>query len=173
MSDILVLNQSYMPIGKTTWDRAIILLILSKATSIKDSDKEIRSQFISLKIPEIIVLKDVAYYKHKTPPPTKKNVFARDNYTCLRCGEKRREKLSLEHLIPRSRFKEISKERNLEYNLASWPNVCCLCKDCNSWKDNRLPEEIGWDIKVSEPASDVLIDWNLLFDIGVIKSEVE
>lgn len=171
MSDILVLNQSYMPIGKTTWDRAIVLVLLCKAFSIKDSDKEIRSQYVNIKIPEILVLKDVSYYKHKTPPPTKKNIFIRDNHTCLRCGEKRRENLSLEHLIPRSRFQKISKERNLEYGQNSYQNLATLCKSCNSDKDNRLPEEIGWDIKVGEPVSEVLIDWATLFDLGVMKSE--
>lgn len=155
-----------MPIGKTSWEKAVVLIILGKAFSIKDTDREIRSQFLSLKIPSVLVLKDVSYYKHRTPPPTKKNVFARDK-CCLRCGEQRKENLSLEHLIPRSRFNKISKERNLDYGVGSWRNLATLCKSCNSAKDNRLPEEIGWEVNVGEPVGDIVINWQELFDIGI------
>ena len=37
-SNILVLNKSYMPIGKTDWERAIVLMVLGKANSVIDSD---------------------------------------------------------------------------------------------------------------------------------------
>ncbi len=169
MSEILVLNNSYLPIAKTSWERALILLVLDKAFSIKDSDREVRSQFLSLKIPEVIVLKEVSYFCNKIPPPTKKNIFQRDGHKCLRCGEIRRERLSLEHLIPRSRFIKVSKERDLHYGVNSYENLCCLCKSCNSDKDNRLPEEIGWDIKVGAPPPELVINWAELYDIGMVK----
>lgn len=164
---VLVLNSSYLPIAKTNFERATILILLDKAFSVKDSDREIRSQYLTIKIPEAIVLKDVNYYEHKVPPPTKKNIFIRDGYKCLRCGEQRRERLSLDHLIPRSRFKKIAKERNLEYGENSYENLACLCKDCNSWKDNRTPEEIGWNIKVGKPVSELMLNWQQLWDMGM------
>lgn len=167
MSEILVLNNSYMPIAKTNWERAIILMLLGKAVSVKDSNIEVKSQNLSIKIPEIISLKEVNYVRRQPLACTKKAVFRRDNYTCQMCGEDDRAKLTLEHLIPRSRWNKISKERNLTYGLGSWENLCTLCKFCNSKvKANSLPEEIGWEFTAKAPLTDFDIDWDALLSMG-------
>lgn len=163
MKEIIVLNNSYLPIARTTVEKAITLLLLQKAISIKDSDQVIRSQYLTINIPDVIVLKDVSYI-HKIPVAySKKAVFRRDNYTCQMCGCTDRQKLTLEHLIPRSRWEEVSKKRQLEFKLNSWHNTCCLCSICNRKKSNKLPEEIGWNFIAREPVTDFIIDWEEIF----------
>lgn len=156
-----------MPIAKTNPERAICLLLLGKAFSIKNSGKVMKSPTIEVEIPEVLVLKDVNYIKRHFTSYTKKAVLRLYDYKCCMCGESDRTKLSLEHLIPKSRWNKIAKERNLEYGLNSFDNCVILCKKDNQWKSDALPEEIGWDFKPKYPLNDFDIDWNVIFDLGV------
>jgi len=169
MNDILVLNQSYLPLAKTNHERAIILILLDKAFSIKDSDKVLRSVYTEIKVPEIIVLKDCGYFRRNLPLPTRKNVLREFSHTCQHCQEQRRDRLSLEHIIPRSRFSKIKKDRDLDYLVSDWKNLSILCRDCNVTKSDKLPEEIGWDLVGREPVGDLVWDWEKLFDLGMVK----
>lgn len=163
MKEVVVLNNSYLPIARTTVEKAIVLLVLQKAISIKDTDQVIRSQYLTINVPDVIVLKDVSYI-HRIPVAySKKAVFRRDNYTCQMCGCTDRQKLTLEHLIPKSKWEEISKKRELHFKLNSWQNTCCLCNSCNRKKSDKLPEEISWNYEAREPVSDFTIDWDELF----------
>lgn len=163
MSEVLVLNSSYLPIAKADVERSVILILLSKAFSIKDTDKEIRSQHLTIKVPEIIVLKDVNYIKRGVMGFTKKAVMVRDSHKCQLCGETDRYKLTLEHLIPKSRWAKISAERNLPYSMNSYENCAILCKKDNSWKGDRTPEEIGWDFVGKAPLTHLDINWDEIF----------
>jgi 5-methylcytosine-specific restriction endonuclease McrA len=163
MKEIVVLNNSYLPIARTTVEKAIVLLVLNKAITIKESDQVIRSQYLTINIPEVIVLKDVSYI-HRIPVAySKKAVFRRDNYTCQMCGTTERYSLTLEHLVPKSRWEEVSKARELHYKLNSWQNTCCLCNSCNRKKSDKLPEEINWNYIAKEPIADFTIDWEEIF----------
>lgn len=162
--EILVLNNSYMPIAKTNPERAICLLLLGKAFSIKNSGKVMKSPTVEVEVPEILVLKDVNYIKRHFTSYTKKAVLRRDNYTCQMCGETKRDLLTLEHLIPKSRWEKISKERCLTYSRDSFENTCILCKFCNHRvKSNSLPEEIGWEFVARSPLTDFDINWDEIF----------
>jgi 5-methylcytosine-specific restriction endonuclease McrA len=163
MKEIVVLNTSFLPIARTSVEKAVILIVLNKAFSLKDTKEVIRSQYLTINVPEVIVLKDVSYV-HKIPVAySKKAVFRRDNYTCQMCGSKDRNKLTLEHLIPKSRWKEVSEKRQITYKVNSWLNTCCLCSDCNRTKSDKLPEEINWEYTAKEPVTDFIIDWDELF----------
>lgn len=161
--EILVLNNSYMPIAKTSWDRAIILILLERAFSIKDSTRIVKSQYLELKVPEIIVLKNVNYFKRQTTAFSKKAALMHYK-VCQICGESDRTKITIDHIIPRSRWDEISKERGIVYGLNSWDNCVVLCKRHNQEKSDKLPEEIGWEIKVNPPLVDIHLDWSVFFD---------
>jgi len=51
-------------------------------------------------------------------------IWERDNFTCLNCGERKR--LTIDHIIPESKGGTLVKE-----------NLQTLCKSCNSKKGNR------------------------------------
>jgi hypothetical protein len=60
-------------------------------------------------------------------------LFARDRRVCAYCGDRfRTSALSREHVVPVSRG-----GRNV------WTNVVTACRDCNSRKGDRTPEESG------------------------------
>lgn len=64
---------------------------------------------------------------------TRKNIFARDNHSCMYCGKRKSMKqLNFEHVIPKAKG---GKE--------SWENIVCACFDCNTKKGNRTPREAG------------------------------
>lgn len=169
MYEVMVLNQSYMPIAKTNAERAIVLILSDKGFSIKDTDKVLRSQHITINIPEILVLKDCGYFKKEIVPFSRKAVLIRDSWKCVYCGDSRRHLLTLDHVIPRSRWDKISRERELTYAKDSFNNCVCACKDCNVRKSANLPEELGWPkVEPKEPVGELIMNWEKLFDIGAV-----
>lgn len=70
------------------------------------------------------------YFKNK---PTKENIFVRDGYMCQYTGEKLpRNKLSVDHIIPKSRG-----------GSDSWENLVACKKDINQKKGNKLNADFG------------------------------
>ena len=170
MAEVIVLNNSFMPIGRTTLERAVCLIFLEKAYSIKDSDKVLRSAKLTVPCPCVIVISNSRYIASNKIGWSRKKVLERDGWKCVKCGNDDRRQLSLEHLTPRNRWDQISKERNYQYSLNSYENCVCLCKTCNSSKSNRLPEEIGWDYTPIKMLPDILLDWNAIFELeGITK----
>ena len=67
------------------------------------------------------------------PNLSNRELFRRDQHTCLYCGGQFLEKdLTRDHVVPRSRGGK-----------NAWANVVTACKRCNNHKGDRLPEEIG------------------------------
>jgi 5-methylcytosine-specific restriction endonuclease McrA len=165
-SSILVLNKSYVPIGKTDMERSIVLIILGKARSIKDSDVEIRSPNFSIKVPEAIVLTDCnLFIKHTQGKPTKKRVLALYKNTCVFCGDSRKDRITLDHLYPRSRFKELKEQFNLDFDVDDLENTVAACRDCNVRKGDKTLDELGWPPITAKPHSDLTFDWSKLWDL--------
>lgn len=164
MREVIVLNNSYMPIARTTIEKAICLLVLQKAISVKDTEDTVKSQYLVINIPEVIVLKDCSYVSNIPVAYSRKAVFRRDHHTCQICGNNDKRTLTLDHLIPKTRWDEISKARNISYGLNSWENTCCLCISCNQKKSDKLPEEIGFKINAKRPMNDFNIDWDRIFN---------
>ena len=59
----------------------------------------------------------------------KKNILRRDGYTCQYCN-RRGERLTVDHVVPRSRGGQ-----------TTWTNVVAACLRCNLLKGNRTLEE--------------------------------
>lgn len=73
---------------------------------------------------------------------SRKNVFHRDDNTCQYCGtEFPKKDLTVDHIIPRSRGGK-----------NSFTNIVAACRDCNSRKGNKTPEEAGMNL-LKNPAS--------------------
>jgi 5-methylcytosine-specific restriction endonuclease McrA len=60
---------------------------------------------------------------------SRKEIFARDKYTCQYCGVRTHD-LTLDHIIPRHRG-----------GAHSWDNLVAACKHCNHRKGGRLADE--------------------------------
>ena len=67
---------------------------------------------------------------------TKRNILIRDQFKCAYCGTQR-EKLSIDHIIPKSRGGKMTFE-----------NCVAACRPCNLKKGGRTPSEAGMFLKV-------------------------
>jgi len=136
---VLVLNHTFEPLHFTNARRAITLLLAGKAESVEGSPRVIRSPSRAFPLPAVIRL---AVYIRKPfldrVAFNKKNILRRDGYTCQYCN-RRGERLTVDHVLPRSRGGD-----------TTWTNVVAACLRCNLKKGNRLPEETGMRL-VREP----------------------
>lgn len=134
---VLVLNQSYQPITVTTVKKAITLTWRNKVEMIEVSEQVLRSPNTEFPLPLVIRLKgNVRYNPFRRVELNRKNLFKRDNNTCVYCGSK--DELTLDHVLPKSRG-----------GRTSWDNVVTACHKCNNKKDNKTPEEAGLQMKVN------------------------
>jgi 5-methylcytosine-specific restriction endonuclease McrA len=155
---VLVLSTTYQPLYTCGVEKAITLLYLGKAVSVKDSDSVVRSPSVTLKVPMAIrlLVKVVAQRFHETVRPARQAVFKRDRHACQYCGK--RGELTIDHVHPRSRGGE-----------DTWENLVAACQTCNNRKGDRRPDEAGMTLKtvprapkLVELASDLwakLMDW--------------
>ena len=60
---VLVFNSGFQPIGKVSVERAICLIYLGKAYSIKDTDQVIRSANSVINVPEYIAVPNAKYIR--------------------------------------------------------------------------------------------------------------
>jgi 5-methylcytosine-specific restriction endonuclease McrA len=129
---VLVLNGSFEPLHFTNARRAITLLLAGKAESVEVSPRVVRSPSRAFPLPAVIRL---AIYIRKPFVErvafNKKNILRRDHYACQYCG-RRGERLTVDHVVPRSRGGE-----------TTWLNVVAACLRCNLQKGNRSVEEAG------------------------------
>lgn len=129
---VLVLNGSFEPLHFTNARRAITLVLAGKAESVEPSPRVVRSPSRSLTLPSVIRL--LMYIRRPFTERVafnKKNILRRDHYTCQYCG-RRGERLTVDHVVPRSRGGE-----------TTWANVVAACLRCNLQKGNRTLEEAG------------------------------
>jgi len=127
---VLVLNSTFEPLHFTGAKRAITLLLSGKAEAVEASPRALRSPSRVFPLPAVIRL---ATYIRKPFVErvafNKKNILRRDGYTCQYCT-RRGEKLTVDHVVPRSRG-----------GPSTWTNVVAACLRCNLHKGNRSPEE--------------------------------
>ena len=131
MSNVLVLNSSYLPIQTTTVKKAIRLIYRGVAIVEKYSSVVWRSVSSELVLPTVIRL--VNFYKipMRSHRLSKKNIFIRDSHTCQYCGGIGSERsLTIDHIIPKSRGGN-----------SKWDNLVACCKKCNTKKADKTPEE--------------------------------
>lgn len=97
------------------------------------SELLIRSPGLSLRVPQVIVLRRY----NRNPPRTvrfnRRNIYLRDRHQCQYCrSAPSHDELTIDHVIPRSRG-----------GRSDWSNVVTACAPCNAKKGNRLPAECG------------------------------
>lgn len=127
---VLVLNSSYEAIAVATAKRALKMW----AKGIVRIEEVYDHPFYKdMQLPSVIRLvhyQHVPIRKHRI---NRRNILLRDRHTCQYCREKfPPAKLTLDHMIPRSRGGQ-----------SSWENLVASCHPCNSRKGNRLPDEAG------------------------------
>jgi 5-methylcytosine-specific restriction endonuclease McrA len=137
MTHCVVLNADYTFLNLVNWKRAMCLLAKGKVEIVKDSHHTVRSSSGRvLKIPAVIrLIKLIRTIYRAGVAFTKRNVMIRDRFCCTYCGT-RRERLSIDHIIPKSRGGKTTFE-----------NCVTACKSCNLKKGSRTPGEARMYLK--------------------------
>lgn len=142
---VLVLNQTFEPLRVCGARRAVVLLFTGKAERIEDSRRVFRSPSTVLVVPTVIRLHS---FVRKPMPPSvsfnKKNILKRDAFTCQYCGRDGGERMTIDHVVPKSLG-----------GRTVWENVVSCCRACNLRKGNKCPAEAGMSLlrKPGKPRS--------------------
>ena len=130
-ANVLVLNASYEAINVCNLKRAMKMVFKGVASMEEVADWEIRSPSASVKVPLVIRLVNYVHIPHCVVKFSRRNVLARDQYTCQYCHLRfSPAALTLDHVLPRSRG-----------GTTGWENVVTACKKCNSKKGDWTPYE--------------------------------
>lgn len=128
---VLVLNTGYEPLGVVPWETAITMWATDKCDVVEEYDDEIRSAYLTIKIPAVIRLRERVKKPRKAVKFSRINVYARDEYKCQYCGERCSTRdLTYDHVIPRS-----------QGGKTNWTNIVSCCVSCNTRKGGRTPEQ--------------------------------
>jgi len=124
---VLILNQTFEPLHVCSARRAVILLFTGKAERVEDTSRVIRSPSTVLLLPSVIRLHR---FVRKPEQPSisfnKKNILKRDAQTCQYCGRNGGERMTIDHVIPKSLG-----------GRTVWENVVSACRACNLKKGNK------------------------------------
>lgn len=165
-SNVLVLDSGYSPVDITTVRKAFGMLFREIAhvvevitnnedkyyenydliswIDISEIKKELEDNFEFINTPSKVVgipriIRLVDYYdgRPKRVRLTRRNLFERDNYTCLYCDTKFSSiDLTIDHIIPRSKG-----------GRTTWKNVATACLSCNSKKSDLTLKKAGMKLK--------------------------
>lgn len=125
----LILNYDFRPFAICSYKRAVVLDLTDKVEIVHYYEKLfIRTVQRVFVVPSVIRLKNYVNKPYKTVQLSKRNIFKRDNYTCLYCQSKKN--LTVDHVIPRSRGGQ-----------TKWNNLVTACQPCNTQKGDMLLEE--------------------------------
>ena len=129
----LMLTPWMQPHKIISWQRAVVLAYVQKVEVIESWDEELRAPSFSMKAPAVVRLKKGSVSTKQSVRFSRINVFTRDKFRCLYCGERKMLKqLNYDHVIPRVRGGK-----------TVWENIVTSCYACNDRKGSRTPEEAG------------------------------
>jgi hypothetical protein len=130
----LVLNSSYMPTHIIDTNRAFVIAYKGNGEILEEYDDYFRtpSTINVYAKPSIIRVNKWFNVDYTRVPLTRDNVYRRDGFTCVYCGIRGRDKLTLDHVIPKSKG-----------GTDTWENLVSACYSCNSEKGDLLLEEWG------------------------------
>lgn len=132
MQRTLLLSAGYEPLNTISWKRAVSLLTLGKVEIVEEyDDQQIRTSSLILKMPAVVRLVNMFRRSKQRVRYRKQNVFARDRWTCQYCGERKpAAELTVDHVVPRA-----------QGGRTEWENVTTSCRECNSAKADRTPQQ--------------------------------
>lgn len=142
---VLLLNQTYEPLGTVSVARAIIMTFKDTVFVEEwDGDRVLRSAHAEFRVPSVVRRRIYINIRRRREQSGMKRlrIYVRDKFRCQYCGEKKSAaELTLDHILPRSRGGDNSPV-----------NIVTACVKCNNRKSNRTPEEARMPLLSSQTA---------------------
>ena len=152
--ETLVLDPSYLPVARVSWQRAVTLLFMGKIEVIEEyEDREIKSVTFSIKMPSVVRFLRAIRSKKKAVKFSRENVYARDHGKCQYCSTNvPRHETTYDHVVPRS-----------QGGHTNWENIVICCVHCNQKKGGRTPMQAGMKLKATPARPKRLPDMRVTF----------
>ena len=133
----LVLDSSFMARSIISTERAFVISYKGNADIVHEHPESFKlvNPELDIKKPSIIRVYKYVNQVIQKVPLSRENVYRRDNFECVYCGDSNRKTLTLDHVIPQSKGGK-----------DSWDNLVTACRKCNSEKSNLTLEEYGKEI---------------------------
>lgn len=155
MDAVLLLNADYTPLNVISLERAFSLLLDEKVRLVSSyANRVLRSAHKVWDFPAVIALKEYVRPK-KQIRFSRKNILARDAYTCQYCklrplkksGNPDLEVLTIDHVVPRARARDgwvtLPWKGGARVRVTSWENVVTACEPCNTRKADHDLSSVG------------------------------
>lgn len=158
MRDVLLLNADYAPVQVVAWERAVCLLLAQRVYAVASyPGRQVRSPTLTMAWPAVVALVNYAGAR-MAPRLSRRNVFARDGFSCQYCGSApvngdgvpAVRELTLDHVAPRAhavRGRVTLPWRDLPVSITSWENLTTACGPCNHRKADRTPEQASMTLR--------------------------
>lgn len=133
----LVIDSSYIPRSIIPTERAFVISYKGNAEIIHTHPESFKlvNPNLDIKKPSIIRVFTYVNMKHQKVSLSRENIYKRDNYECVYCGEDNVKLFTLDHVVPQSRG-----------GRDTWDNLVTACKRCNGEKADLTLAEYGKDI---------------------------
>ena len=142
---VLLLNQTYEPLGTVSVARAIVMVFKNTvAVEEWDGERVLHSARDQFPVPSVIRRREYINIRQRREASGMKRlrIYMRDKFRCQYCGERRGAgELTLDHIFPRSRGGENSPV-----------NIVTACLACNNRKGSRTPEEARMPLLTAQSA---------------------
>jgi 5-methylcytosine-specific restriction endonuclease McrA len=136
--ETLVLSQSYEPVARISWQRALVLLWQGKVEVVEEyEDRLIRSVTVEIRMPSVIRFLRMSRKGARGIKFSRDNVYLRDKCSCQYCGRKvSRPEATYDHVTPRA-----------QGGRTHWENIVIACVPCNQKKGGRTPQQANMALR--------------------------
>ncbi|HEY4424962.1 MAG TPA: HNH endonuclease [Pyrinomonadaceae bacterium] len=161
---VLLLNQTYEPLGTVSVSRAVIMTFKDTVTVEEfDSERVLRSARAEFRVPSVIRRRTYINVRRRREASGMKRlrIYMRDKFRCQYCGDKKAAgDLTLDHILPRSRGGDNSPV-----------NIVTACVSCNNRKGDRTPAEARMPLLTSQSALRVKLERVVLCHYAEARAE--
>ncbi|HEU4932763.1 MAG TPA: HNH endonuclease [Pyrinomonadaceae bacterium] len=161
---VLLLNQTYEPLGTVSVARAVIMTFKNTVyVEELDGDRVLHSARESFPVPSVIRRRTYINVRRRREASGMKRlrIYMRDKFRCQYCGEKKPVgELTLDHILPRSRGGDNSPV-----------NIVTACVPCNNRKSDRTPAEARMPLLTSQTALRVKLERVVLCHYAEARAE--
>jgi 5-methylcytosine-specific restriction endonuclease McrA len=161
---VLLLNQTYEPLGTVSVARAIIMTFKDTVfVEEYDGDRVLHSAHDEFPVPSVVRRRTYINVRRRREQSGMKRlrIYMRDKFRCQYCGDKKTAaELTLDHILPRSRGGDNSPV-----------NIVTACLQCNSRKRDRTPAEARMPLLTSQTALRVKLERVVLCHYAEARAE--